>query len=115
LTVAAIMALTAGLAALILGALSAGSLGPGRMAVIGPDALKLGIHIFLTVLIGAVLAALAGGKHASAGWRTLREKLGGGKPSSPKDPQKGSKSDPYSTGPAGPVQTSPRTAPGPKP
>lgn len=54
----AIGALTAALAIGVLVALSSGSVGPGRMAEVGPDAVAVGIAVAWQLALGAALTAL---------------------------------------------------------
>ncbi len=133
LAVAVTAAVIAALGALVLSGLASGSLGPGRMESIGPDAVKVMIHVLLPVLIGALLAAFVTGKHARAGWTYLRawsKSRGGtkthhGAPSRDGDQSGGvswkksarrdSKSDPYSKASSTDPQSGSHTAPGPKP
>lgn len=63
---AAVLAGTAGLGAALLGALSGGGIGPGRMAELGPDALPLGLTVALGTGIGALLVLLPGDRHVRA-------------------------------------------------
>ena len=123
-----IIAIVASVGAFFISALSAGSLGPGRMEHIGPHASQVMVHLFLPLLASGVLAALATGKHARDAWALVRSKFdpdgaapgpraapGSTHPKSRKADQTDSKSDPYSTAASGRPQTPPRTAPGPKP
>ncbi|WP_156224194.1 cell division protein PerM [Pseudactinotalea suaedae] len=81
----AVTALTAALVIGALAAVSSGSVGPGRMAEVGPDALAVGIAVAWQVALGAAITALllhpesrvlAGrGRDAALGWwRTARER-----------------------------------------
>lgn len=58
---AAVAALVAGLLAAFLAWIAAGSAGPGRLAVVGPDPLAVGLWMLVEAFIGAALGLLAGG------------------------------------------------------
>jgi hypothetical protein len=66
LVAAVVLAGTAGLGAAVLGVLSGGGIGPGRMAELGPDALPLGIAVLLGTGLGALLVLLPGDRHVRA-------------------------------------------------
>lgn len=57
----ALAAVVAGLAMAFLAFLAAGSAGPGRLAVVGPDAVTVGLWMLVETLIGTTLGLLAGG------------------------------------------------------
>lgn len=54
-----VSALTAALAIAALVALSSGSVGPGRMAEVGPDAMAVGVAVVWQIALGAAVTALA--------------------------------------------------------
>lgn len=58
---AGVAALVAALAMAFLAFLAAGSAGPGRLAVVGPDPASVGLWMLVETLIGASLGLLAGG------------------------------------------------------
>lgn len=57
----ALAAVVAGLAMGFLAFVAAGSAGPGRLAVVGPDPVAVGLWMLVETLIGASLGLLAGG------------------------------------------------------
>ncbi|MBX9471789.1 cell division protein PerM [Microcella sp.] len=61
---AVIAAVVAGLAAAFLAFVAAGSAGPGRLAVVGPDPVAIGWWMLAETLIGVALGLLAGGARA---------------------------------------------------
>lgn len=61
LATAGIAAAVAGIAMAFLAFVAAGSAGPGRLAVVGPDPVTVGLWMFAETLIGVTLGLLAGG------------------------------------------------------
>jgi hypothetical protein len=61
LATAGVAAVVAGIAMAFLAFVAAGSAGPGRLAVVGPDPVTVGLWMFAETLIGATLGLLAGG------------------------------------------------------
>jgi len=61
LATAGIAAAVAGIAMAFLAFVAAGSAGPGRLAVVGPDPVSVGLWMFAETLIGVTLGLLAGG------------------------------------------------------
>jgi hypothetical protein len=61
LATASVAAVVAGIAMAFLAFVAAGSAGPGRLAVVGPDPGTVGLWMFAETLIGATLGLLAGG------------------------------------------------------
>ena len=57
-------AIIAGLAMGFLAWLSAGAAGPGRLAVVGPDPVAVGVWMLAETLIGVTLGLLAAGARA---------------------------------------------------
>ncbi len=60
-------AVTAGTVVAVLMALSAGGIGPGRMAVLGPAWLPVGALVAAASLVGGLLVLLPGDRHVRAG------------------------------------------------
>ncbi|WP_439565272.1 cell division protein PerM [Microcella sp.] len=61
----ALAAVVAGLAMGFLAFVAAGAAGPGRLAVVGPDPVAVGLWMLIETLIGASLGLLAGGVRAA--------------------------------------------------
>lgn len=61
LATAGIAAAVAGIAMAFLAFVAAGSAGPGRLAVVGPDPVTVGLWMFAETVIGVTLGLLAGG------------------------------------------------------
>lgn len=107
---ALIIAFTAAVGSFILALIGSGSLGPGRMAHIGPHAGSVFLHVLVPVVIAALLTVFICGQHARDAWSWAR-----GKVSPQTGDQTGLKPDQSSAVSSDHPQTQSHTAPAPKP